>query len=1155
MSKLQKQEKKVELFKTNDDLRCYIHDIHNYLRNNGVGYGLTAMNIFSVFYGLKLIENQLDELGLSEKEKKILDYKELDRRAKAYEEITGFIDREVLDTLFEMKKNHLGKPQLNNKNKELAEFLFHEIPRDVRDDIWKELILKIDKIPVGYTGNDKVNLSGKIYEYFIGRDKTAISELGAFFTDRHIVDFIYNKIQPTLDEDNNVKTMIDPFGGSGGFTLGYADYLRKNYSDEIEWKNNVNNIYHFDMQKDVINMTGIEMFAITGIMPTKHRNYLRKNSFTNDFLNKEDNPSKYNYVVSNPPYGGDKLSKTTEYDKKNLILNKLKEQIKELEKDNTDEQTKKIINNKKTQIKTLTDEIKNYKTEQEKQFVTIKNCSDRIKAFAKKYEIDTANDKESCSLILLADLLNENGTGALVLKEGVFFDNNYSKLREVITNNYNITNIISVPQSAFENTSTKTSIIIFHNNGKTKKINFSEIVVETEPENEFEEDDNGYITVSKYKGEISKTDEKQLCFATFEQLAKPTITKGKGKNPKDITNYNYSWNYKNYKENIVYCPDGYKLVKLSDICEINPNNTKLQTNNITYVEISDIENNQIINKTEMNIKDVPNGSKRHPNKNDILLCSVRPNTSKIVYYNMYEPTLLISGAIFNLRCKQETDSVYVYNYILNNMDNYLRTMGNGSSYPRISPEFVSNIQIPIPEDISTIEPQLKSLKTLHEQITKDTELIPQKEKHIMNLIKKLTDDGVEGVDYEIKKLDECIEYQKKLKKYKAADGKANGKYKFYTSSQDKIMFIDDEPMFKDTMLIMGRKGDSSVHYDRMFSCEHDDVYVMKVINIDTRYVSYYVKNNIEWFKEQMNGSTVKGTSKEILSKFNINILKPFVMKKHKLQVLFDEVDKLKETLESNKKTYQNQMDNLFKDFKNQEKEQHNKSIQPNQIKESTYTEYPLSSFAKPIVQGKNLTETSPTKTKEYKYPYYTAQNSPENNPNYCKTASYSGQHILVTRVEQNQGTIQLVSGDFTANSDFYVIKLEDDYESYYDIIKEQLENYDFKELIEKEPIIVKIKGKDQPSKHIGLSHLNNFMVKLEDQKEEPSEEKQVESDEEQSNEKHQNEQLDESSEESIKEPKEKPKEIIQQNKIKTQPVKPLNQKVIQNAKKKNITIA
>jgi type I restriction-modification system DNA methylase subunit len=42
--------------------------------------------------------------------------------------------------------------------------------------------------------------------------------------------------------------------------------------------------------------------------------------------------------------------------------------------------------------------------------------------------------------------------------------NKYSKLRKVLIDNYNVTDVISVPQNAFENTGTKTSIIIFHNN-------------------------------------------------------------------------------------------------------------------------------------------------------------------------------------------------------------------------------------------------------------------------------------------------------------------------------------------------------------------------------------------------------------------------------------------------------------------------------------------------------------------------------------------------------------------------------------------------------------------------------------------------------------------------------------------------------------------
>ena len=36
--------------------------------------------------------------------------------------------------------------------------------------------------------------------------------------------------------------------------------------------------------------------------------------------------------------------------------------------------------------------------------------------------------------------------------------------------------------------------------------------------------------------------------------------------------------------------------------------------------------------------------------------------------------------------------------------------------------------------------------------------------------------------------------------------------------------------------------------------------------------------------------------KDCLKTFNINVLKPFIMKKYKLQELFNEIDNLKETL-------------------------------------------------------------------------------------------------------------------------------------------------------------------------------------------------------------------------------------------------------------------
>ena len=89
---------------------------------------------------------------------------------------------------------------------------------------------------------------------------------------------------------------------------------------------------------------------------------------------------------------------------------------------------------------------------------------------------------------------------------------------------------------------------------------------------------------------------------------------------------------------------------------------------------------------------------------------------------------------------------------------------------------------------------------------------------------------------------------------------------------------------------------------------------MKINKTDIRYLYYYVKNNVIWFSDKMNSSTIKGTSKEILAKFNVNVLKSSIMNKYKLQELFDEVDNLKETLENNKKEYQKQLDKLFESF-------------------------------------------------------------------------------------------------------------------------------------------------------------------------------------------------------------------------------------------------
>ena len=925
-----------EIFTTPEDLRAYIHAIHNFLRNNGVGYGKNGMMIFSLFYGLKLIQPILVTFKLDKNMKLLLDFNIL--LEKAYNNdnmIDEYINEQILGLLYNLKTDE--KYTLSQRG--LGQFLFHQIPRGIKLEVWHELIKRIGRIPVGFTIDREVNLSGKVYEYFVGRDKTAISELGAFFTDRHITNFIFKKLNITTNESGNVPTMADVFGGSGGFTLGYANHFRENF--DIKWEKNVDNIYHFDMEETVINMTGLEMFAITNCFPDRENNYKRENSFTNEF-NKDGKPMKFKFIISNPPYGGDKTERNAEQQRRDKILSKIDTIYKEVNDGIEDKSKhKKIADN--ILYNKLKKETKNYFEEQDKHHVNLKSCSKRIKGFAKKYNLDTANDKESCSLILLADLLDDDGVCCAVLKEGVFFDGKYSKLRQIILENYNVTDIISIASDSFENTTTKTSVIIFQNNGKTKKVNFSELVVSREEDDVFTEGTIDIMKLEEYvcsiknnKGMIKDNgvNEKIICTATIKQISAPTITK---KNGKTNEKFNYSLNYKDYKDFIIDCPEGFELKTLGDIANINPDSIPFNKDIVEYeyIEISDIYNNNIVNKTNINKQNIPKGSKRRPLPNDILICSVRPNINKIVYLNQlyYSKNMLISGAIYNLRFINNLESVYVYNYFLLILDSFLKTMGNGSSYPRISPEVLKNIQIPFPKDITKIKPILDKLYALHQSIAQMTESIPLKEKHICDTIKKATDEGAEGVDYNNLKIGDISNLKDGYNFYKNEMDSNN----FYKLNINLPLIKNNGGIITDYILINNKYDKYIVNKNdiligtagtcgRIYKSEFTRAYHVHNmpcfydIKINKSYFYYYILYyfNIDYIKNNTSGSVLRTLKMDTILNANIKILIENKMKQHKLQELFDEVDTLKETLVQTNNKYKELTEKLFKDFKKPE---------------------------------------------------------------------------------------------------------------------------------------------------------------------------------------------------------------------------------------------
>lgn len=922
---------------TKEQLRDYIHSIHDYLRNNGVGYGMTALKIFNVFYGLKLIEPIIDKTGLSNACKFSMLLKNAQKKQVP---ISSYITGTVLDELWK-------------ENDKIKFFLFHEIPKDLTDVVWTKVIELVSKIPTAGDKNGSivddnydVDLAGKVYEYFVGRDDTAISEMGAYFTDRCITNYIMKKVNPKINEkDATIKTMIDPFGGSGGFTLAYTKYIMDNAN--IDWKNEIKKIYHYDMNEDVVKIAGLEMFGLTGVFPEKKITFKRTNTFTDCFENNKEN-LYFDYVFSNPPYGGDKNKKNATQDRCEKILNYLKNEIKnideKLENDPKNKELKEIKHKRSHQFDKLNIDLKNYKKEENEKKVNYESCSKRIREFANKYDLKKMmNDKEACSLALLMELLAKNGTCAGVLKEGVFFDGKYGNLRKVLLENYNVKYVISVPADQFENTSTKTSIVIFSNTKeKTKEVIFYDLVVEKQEEDVFEEI-NDEIVLVRNKGDIIDVMDKELCRASIDEICK---MEKKGKSEK----CDYSLDYKQYLKEEIVCPIGYKVVKLGDICKINPQDKKKDFESYNYIEIGDINSNLIVKYTTLDNKNVPSGSKRSAEKNDILLCSVRPNSKKIVYYNKIIENILLSGAIFILRSNDTILSYYIFEYLINMLDQKLRTMGNGSSYPRISPDMLSNFNILLPKDMSKLKPQLEKLQSLHKQISDDTEAVPKKEKAICDLIKKLVDDGEEGVDYDVQTLGDVCKLQ---------DG-----YDFYRNEMDPDKIYKNHinyPLVKgneDTIndyiiinkkyekyevnkgdLIIGTKGTcGNIRIVNVVKGYHKHG-ILKLINIkiNKMYVYYFIKLRFdkEFISNNVNGSVLPHMNKETIENTKIQILKPAIMKKHKIEQLFDEVDKLKASIETNKKEYEKEIEIFMKPFTNQKKKEEIKPVDSDSDNESS----------------------------------------------------------------------------------------------------------------------------------------------------------------------------------------------------------------------------
>jgi restriction endonuclease S subunit len=819
-------------------LKDKIHEIHNFLRNNGAGYGMNALKVFNLLYGLKKLEekNLIDKVKLKRPD---CEFSHLLKLANKYK------DEELTELI-------LGSVSTSIYRSEISDLLFYEIPQNIKSSVFSYLIKEIDKITmIEKTCN--VLLSGKIYEYFIGRDESAISELGAYFTDRHIVDYIFYKLDPNMNEDGMIQSMIDMFGGSGGFTTGYINYLNEKYHGKIDWTKNLDKVHHFDMNEDVIKSAGLEFFCLTGNLPNMNNNLKYKNSFTDEFNN-----LKFKNIITNPPYGGDKIKQSDATVKRTKVKEYIKKELTTLKDDNT-------IKLRMRQLKDIERQEKQEKKDSDKTKVSVDMCSARIQKFAKEHEL-VGNDKEACSLMLMMDMLDIDGTCIGVLKEGVFFNKTYKDLRKCLIENFNVREVVSVPQDQFENTSTKTSIVIFDNTKqKTIKVKFSDLIVEKYTEDKFEEIGN-IIVLIENKGDIFGVNDKLVSEATKEEI---------------LTNAICSLNGKDYNKKLIVCGNDYELVKLGDICTFLPKSKR----------------NASFGKSE--------------GKYNFYTSSDKVQKCDIADYD--EESLIIGdGGIANIKiddifsCSDHNHIIntkynkYIY-YLINGNMNFLIDGFSGSVLKNLSKTYLQKLELPIPKSKQKIMEWVNKISTPYDKKNNLEKQIMKLEEEVKNKIKNIT------------KNEECdeVELESFLNftsgKFKSSDCKEIGLYPFFNGkaiqpdgysnnycydSKEYIILIKDggagvgkygeQIGLGNVFLVNGKCGFTS----------HQLALELKTNIISIKYLLYVLKINKNNIMDLANYSTGLGTiTKTNLNKFKIKIPKNKKLVKE-FESAFQEIEQL-----------------------------------------------------------------------------------------------------------------------------------------------------------------------------------------------------------------------------------------------------------------------
>ncbi len=169
-------------------------------------------------------------------------------------------------------------------------------------------------------------------------------------------------------------------------------------------------------------------------------------------------------------------------------------------------------------------------------------------------------------------------------------------------------------------------------------------------------------------------------------------------------------------------PEGWEVVKLSDIASVNPESIGNATapKNILYIDISSVGTGKVESIQELSFLDAPSRARRIVKNGDIIWATVRPNRKQYAY--MVHPTenTIVSTGFAVLRAKK-VPSVYLYEAVTtDNYVNYLINNVSGAAYPAVNSQDFNNSVILKPSNsiLSLYEMKVLSIRLLINNLLK-----------------------------------------------------------------------------------------------------------------------------------------------------------------------------------------------------------------------------------------------------------------------------------------------------------------------------------------------------------------------------------------------------------------------------------------------------